>query len=49
LWRSRISGAPLRKSFALHRIRDTHLLRRVWRGQFEVKIMQVWALREIAG
>ena len=23
LWRSRISGAPLRKSFALHRIRDT--------------------------
>jgi hypothetical protein len=21
-WRSRISGAPLRKSFALHRIRD---------------------------
>jgi hypothetical protein len=22
-WRSRISGAPLRKSFALHRIRDT--------------------------
>jgi hypothetical protein len=24
-WRSRISGAPLRKSFALHRIRDTRL------------------------
>jgi hypothetical protein len=22
LWRSRISGAPLRKSFALHRIRE---------------------------
>jgi len=26
-WRSRISGAPLRKRFALHRIRDTR-----WRG-----------------
>jgi hypothetical protein len=23
LWRSRISGAPLRNGFALHRIRDT--------------------------
>ena len=23
VWRSRISGAPLRKSYALHRIQDT--------------------------
>jgi hypothetical protein len=30
LWRSRISGAPLRKSFALHRIRDTRLLPNPW-------------------